>query len=99
MTMQEINYAARNRIEVNLPDLLTPLTKPMQIIGIMKRFRTVEETAKRGEQWYYEVFLRDPNGRGEVVASPDSVKPVDAEKFSAMLAKYAELTARRDESE
>lgn len=94
MTMQEINYAARNRVDVNLPDLLVPLTKPMQIVGIMKRFRSVEETVRRGKQWYYEVILRDPNGRGEIVAAPDAVKAVDAEKFTAMLARYTEFEAR-----
>lgn len=99
MTMQEINYAARNRIDVILPDLLVPLMKPMRIIGIVKRFRGVDETIRRGEQWYYEVILLDHSGRSEIVASPDAVKPADAERFAAMLTKYAEFTARRMENE
>lgn len=89
MTPTEIDHAAMWRMPLIAPNLLTPLTKPMKIEGLTKKYRSEEEAARRGgEKFYYEVQLRDPNGRSIINCSPAQLEPYDREQFDAMMARW-----------
>lgn len=99
MTPTEIDHAAMMRIPLIVPNTLTPLMKPMQILGLNKRYRSEENAARYGSKFYYEVVLADPNGRSQIVAGTEQVEPYDRDEFNAVMAQYEELKRRREEFE
>ena len=99
MTPTEIDHAAMMRIPLIVPNTLTPLMKPMQILGLNKRYRSEENAARYGGKYYYEVVLADPNGRSQIVAGTEQVEPYDRNEFNAVMARFEELKRRREEFE
>ena len=99
MTPTEIDHAAMMRIPLIVPNTLTPLMKPMRILGLNKRYRSEENAARYGSKFYYEVVLADPNGRSQIVAGTEQVEPYDRDEFNAVMARFEELKRRREEFE
>ncbi len=90
MTYKETHYAAMIRMPLIAPHMLVPLMKPMEIIGLHTTYRSVEDSIRRGDRYYHEVVLADPNGRSQIVAGLNQVEPYDREQFDAMWQKYNE---------
>ena len=97
MTPTEIDHAAMMRIPLVVPNTLTPLMKPMRILGLNKRYRSEEDAARYGSKYYYEVVLADPNGRSQIIAGMNQVEPYDRNKFNAVMARFEEFKRRREE--
>ncbi len=88
MTVQEVDYAAMRQMKVVMSDDLYNIRKPMRILALTKQYYDAETAARKGNRYYYEVILGDPNGRGTLAVAPEQIRAEDREAFENLISAY-----------